>query len=218
MRTSAIPPRHPTAAAIARLTGMLRLPAYGQDWEIEVADPGRVAEFLDVYEGQPLDEDERFTLMELIVGSFDELLAEGHGPGGQWRRIRPHLLERFDLHGYTVQYWSLPDAEDAAAAQDGFEFTPLARELMMAVYGPRERWPRPPVLVKRFIDRPEPVLPGVPLNVLHISDNRDGTGYTLWWCTYGERTAGERVFPSVDEAVRYAAEAFGVAPHRWQNM
>ena len=55
-----IPPRDPTAAARQRLAEMLRLaePPGGQDWEIELADPGRVGEFLEVYETARLDDDE----------------------------------------------------------------------------------------------------------------------------------------------------------------
>jgi hypothetical protein len=104
---------YPTAAAIARLTEMLHLPPGGQDWEIMVADAPRVGEFLDTYERQPLDDDERFTLMELIVASYDDLLRDGGDADGRlWERPRRHLLGGFDLHGYTVQYWSLPDEDE----------------------------------------------------------------------------------------------------------
>lgn len=217
MDTRAIQPRYPTAAAIAQLTAILNLPPCCQDWEIEVADPDRVGEFLDVYERQPLDDDGKFALMALIVASYDELLAEHSNETRYRERIRRHLLDQFDLHAYTVQYWSLPDDEDTAAARDGWSFTPFARELMAAVYGPREHWPRRPFVVKRFIDWPEPVVAGVALNVMQISDESDGH-YQLWWSKYGERSAGKCEFPTVDEAIEYATRTFEIPPDRWTDV
>jgi hypothetical protein len=215
MPTPTIQPRYPTAAAIERLTEMFRLPPGGQDWEIEVADAARLGEFLDGYERQPLGDDERFTLMELIVASYDELL-EG---GGQdrpedWARVRLHLLQRFDLHGYTVQYWSLPDEDDP---ENGFAVTGRMREVIAGFFGPRERWPRRPFVVRRYIDGPDPRVPGAALDVLDISDNRDES-FTLSWSRYGRRRPGERVFPTVAQAEEFAARAFGVARSRWADV
>src|SRR5262245_28495689 len=60
--------------AKVRLTVMLRLQLTGggQDWELEVAEWQRTAEFLDFYETQPLDDEERYWFLELIVASFDD--------------------------------------------------------------------------------------------------------------------------------------------------
>ena len=219
MRRPSIPPRYPTAAAHHRLAELLRLPEPpgGQDWEIELADPGRVGEFLDVYDTAELDDDERFTLMELIVASYDDLLEFGGGDRSlHWPRVRDHLLRRFELHGHTVQYWALPDENDP---ENFFTFTPRAREVMATVFGPRQRWPRRPVVVKWYVEAPESqTTPGVSLNVMNISDNRDGTGYALWWCRFGDRADGERGFPSVAEAVAYAQREFGVSAGRWRDV
>lgn len=215
----ALRPRYPTAAACQRLAGLLRLgePPGGQDWEIELADPRRVAEFLDLYESSALDDDERFTLMELIVASYNDLLEFGGGEPDQrhWTRLRDHLLRRFELHGYTVLYWALADTDEP----ENFDtFTPRAREVMAAVYGPRERWPRRPIVVKRYIDRATATGPSASLDAMQISDNRDGTGYELWWCRFGERADGERLFPSVAEAIAYAERVLGVPAGRWKDV
>src|SRR5688572_661051 len=146
MSVPRIDARYPTAAAIERLTDLLRLPPGDQDWEIEIADARRVGEFLDAYEREPLDDDERFALMALIVASYDELLMDGHEDQQQWNRVRRHLVERFDLHEYTVQYWSLPDEDDDPDRI--FQVTPRARKIMQTMFGPRDRWPRRPVAVK----------------------------------------------------------------------
>ena len=217
MATTAIQPRYPTAAAIERLTAMLHLPPGGQDWEIEVADADRVGEFLDSYERQPLEPDDRFALMALIVASYDDHLRGGGDADGRvWDRLRRHLLGDFGLHGYTVQYWSLPDGD--YDPDHVFAFTGRAREVMAAVYGPRERWPRRPSSVKTYTDRPDPVVPDAPLNAMDISDERDGS-FALWWSKFGDRPCGERRgFATVDDAVAFAAREFGVAAERWKDV
>jgi hypothetical protein len=210
-----VQPRFATAAAVTRLSAMLGLPPADQDWEVEAADPRRVAEFLDAYEAWVLDDDERVALMGLAIASYDELLDAGRDDPRHWGRMRRHLLDRFDLHGHAVQYWSLPDEDDP---REGFGFTGRAWEVMAAAYGPRERWPRRPVVVKRYLAWPDPVVPGVPLDTMDVSDGRDGAGYTLWWSAFGGRAADERTFPTVEEAVRYAADVHGVEAERWRDV
>ena len=46
-----------------------------QDWEWEVASPERIDEFLAAYEGGELTDDERFTLMETLLQSFEDVDA-----------------------------------------------------------------------------------------------------------------------------------------------
>jgi riboflavin kinase/FMN adenylyltransferase len=63
----------PHQTAVARLNQLLDLPASGreQDWEIELADPERLPEFLDAFESASLTMEERAALGALIVGSVD---------------------------------------------------------------------------------------------------------------------------------------------------
>jgi hypothetical protein len=56
-----------------------------QDWPWEVADAERLDEFLAAYEGGNLSEDERFTLMEVILQSFEDLAAST-GFDARWDR------------------------------------------------------------------------------------------------------------------------------------
>jgi hypothetical protein len=219
MPVNPIPLRFPTAAAIQSLDSALGLPPSGQDWEMEVADPRRVSEFLDLYESGKLDEDGRFSLMSLVVASYDELLREsGDRDQRLWARIRRYLLDHFDVHAYTVQYWSFPDEDDDYDPDEVFPFTPYAREVMAAKYGPRESWPREPFSVKRFTDWPDPVVPGVPLDSMEISDERDGT-YALCWSKFEKRPFGERRgFKNVDDAVEFAAREFGVPQEKWRDV
>ncbi|MGC3957522.1 MAG: hypothetical protein QM813_06055 [Verrucomicrobiota bacterium] len=128
-----------TAAAIDRLCQRFQLFPNVQDWEIVVADPERIREFLDAYEKEPFDDDERFTLMALLIASFDDLLRENRDDPEAWHRLHAHLRRRFDLHGYTVQYWSLADQDELT---EGFAITPRVQEVMGEVFGDRSRWPR----------------------------------------------------------------------------
>jgi hypothetical protein len=49
-----------------------------QDWSWEVADATRLDEFLAVYQTASLTDDERFTLMEVLLQSFEDR-AQSHG-------------------------------------------------------------------------------------------------------------------------------------------
>jgi len=199
--------RFPTGAAIERLSADLGLAEVGQDWEIEAADSRRVVEFLDYYDSRQLNDDERFTLMSLIVASFDERLAAGRDDGLQ-DRIVARLTARFDVLNYLVQYWALPDED---ATDDAFRFTPVARQIMQKKYGDRENWPRTPFAIKRSMH----LLPeqGV-YDSVDIADNRDGT-FELTWSKIAGRDSGSRKFPSLDEATEFARSQFGVAADAW---
>jgi hypothetical protein len=113
--------------ARVRLTVALRLRVTegGIDWELEVADWTRTAEFLDYYETQPLDDEERYELLELIIASFDEHL-QFHGPDERMTaRVRRHLIESFEEHRSTVEYWACLGKPETA----GWPVTPLMREV-----------------------------------------------------------------------------------------
>ena len=105
--------RFPTSKAIDNLSKRFGLPNSPemQDWEWEVADPQRIDEFVDAYLSSELDDDERFTLMETIVQSFEDF----DGPIEQhprWKEVLRLLDEKITLHIYTVYYWSDLETEN----------------------------------------------------------------------------------------------------------
>lgn len=113
--------------AIVRLTVALRLEVTegGQDWAIEVADWERTAEFLDCYETQPLDDEERHWLLELIIASFNEYLRI-QGPNELVAaRVRRHVIESFEAHRDTVEYWACVREPETTR----FAVTPLMRDV-----------------------------------------------------------------------------------------
>lgn len=97
-----------------------------QDWEHESADAHRLGEFLALYEGGGLSDDDRFALMALIVSSFDEWLREGGADEVVSKRIRRHLLANFNLHEWTIHYWCRSDESDP---DNVFHVTPFMREI-----------------------------------------------------------------------------------------
>lgn len=113
--------RHPTRAAIDRLAARLSLPNEPtmQDWEWEVADAERLDEFIAVYGDTELSEDERFTLMETIIQSCEDL-GDGLAGDRRWAAVRDLLEKHLDLHISSVWYWaalesSLDDAWHVSA-------------------------------------------------------------------------------------------------------
>lgn len=120
--------RHPTREAIDRLSDCLGLvldPCM-QDWEIECADPNRVGEFLDFYATRTAGDDERFTLMALILGSFEEYHGLNEPDPVLWVRIRSFLTTNFDLHRDQIEYYQCLNAE---SDDECFPITKLIRQI-----------------------------------------------------------------------------------------
>jgi hypothetical protein len=98
--------RYPTQHARQKLNEVLNLPneSWIQDWDIQLADPNRVEEFCQLYL-QLTNDDERFTLMTLIVASCEELLQNGHSDKKLSELVISLLTKQFDLHKDTIEYW-----------------------------------------------------------------------------------------------------------------
>ena len=200
--------RHPTGAAIERLSVELGLAEISQDWELEAADSDRVLEFLNYYDTQLLNDDERFTLMSLIVASFDEVLS---GNTVMRDQIAVRLNARFDLLNSLVQEWAMPDR---AETESCFNFTPIAREVMRSNYGDRENWPRTPFSIMRV----QTLLNDQGLyDCTEIADNRDGT-FELFWSKIAGRDFGAREFLTIEEAMKFADCQFGIGVEAWQTI
>jgi hypothetical protein len=81
-----------------------------QDWEYEVADKERFDEFLEWYSTGAANDDERFSLMEILIQCVEDMDADANA----WSRIKPILVANRELHIDTVRYW-------AALAEDNLE-------------------------------------------------------------------------------------------------
>ncbi|TQF14692.1 hypothetical protein FJV41_17340 [Myxococcus llanfairpwllgwyngyllgogerychwyrndrobwllllantysiliogogogochensis] len=115
-------------ASIDKLTAALDLPANGQeqDWEIELADPSRVDEFLTAYRSLPLSPDDKVALMALILASVDRRLDSGIGVPTEWTQIVELLRADRDLHRASLEYWTCEGDDDP---DSWFQLTPLVRSV-----------------------------------------------------------------------------------------
>lgn len=120
--------RFPTAASIRSLAARLGLPDSPgmQDWPWEVADAGRLDKLLAVYEQGDLTEDERFTLMEIMLQSCEDL-GPGLGADPRWHRVLDLLDANIELHAWSVWYWS--DVENERE-EDRWSVAPFLRRLL----------------------------------------------------------------------------------------
>lgn len=118
------PARYPTAEAMASLAKRFDLPNHSnmQDWEYEVADSERIDEFVAAYLSGELDDDERFTLMETILQSFEELETRESDP--RWHSLLETIASNLDLHISTVYYWARLDADNP---EEMFRISPSMR-------------------------------------------------------------------------------------------
>lgn len=121
--------RHPVRIAIDKFNDLLGLneDPYMQDWEIECSDPNRVLEFIKCYDQNAKTDDEKFTLMALILGSYEEYHSL-NGPGNEeWDAIKARLEADLPIHCDHILYYGCPETEDE---EEWFFITPQIRELL----------------------------------------------------------------------------------------
>lgn len=117
---------HPTKEAVAALNEALHLPAAGreQDWDIELADPDRVNEFVAYFESRALSKGERLALVALILSSLEDLSNREKVSLELWDRVRRLLRADPGLYADLVKQWG-PKSDDP----DGFAISPLLQLL-----------------------------------------------------------------------------------------
>jgi hypothetical protein len=106
--------RYPSGAGRAALAARLGLTIdpLSQDWEWEVADPTHFADWLTVYRNESLSDDERFSLMEMLIQCVEDMLPD-HGPEeeaeglSQWQAVAALLRANPRLHASSIAYWSV---------------------------------------------------------------------------------------------------------------
>ncbi len=100
------PVRHHTRASIDFIANRLDLPNEPgmQDWEFEVADSDLIDDLMMEYELAKNNSDVRFTLMDIMIQSFEELDDISRDP--RWLTICNWLDQHFEDHKYQVWYWS----------------------------------------------------------------------------------------------------------------
>jgi hypothetical protein len=117
--TPDLPERYPTRTgreALAARLGMTIGP-YSQDWEWEVAEPEHFPQWFQVYHDPTLTDDERVSLMEMLVQCVEELgrRCEAEDEVGrlpEWHAVAALLRANSMLHASTMRYWSVFGADD----------------------------------------------------------------------------------------------------------
>ncbi|WP_422106858.1 hypothetical protein [Winogradskyella sp.] len=83
-----------------------------QDWELIVSDSGRIRDFIKVYQNELDNDDDKFTLMALIVSSFDDIAPNFDKDNSQlWDVCKTILKKECYLHYATIVYWCLLENE-----------------------------------------------------------------------------------------------------------
>jgi hypothetical protein len=104
-------PTRPGREALAARLG-LKIDPFSQDWEWEVAESARFAEWLAVYRSERLSDDERFSLMEMLIQCVNDM-APTEGPPEeveelpQWQALVALLRANPRLHASSIAYWSV---------------------------------------------------------------------------------------------------------------
>ena len=118
--------RFPTGAAQESLARRFDLPNEEgmQDWEYEVADFDRIDDYLVAYQSGELSDDERFSLMEMLMEAFRG--SDGLETSTRFGLVLKLIEASMGLHLYTIWYWACMDSE----LEDAFENAPFMREII----------------------------------------------------------------------------------------
>lgn len=117
-----------TPEIVKKLANILNLPLPGpfsQDWELEVADSTRVGEFLQAYESDLLNHDDRSVLMHTILESYNTAVGDGLARPEDWEVISRYLDRDRAIHEDTIRYWAMLDEPEL---ENCFIITPLIRK------------------------------------------------------------------------------------------
>jgi len=122
--------RYPRGISEEKLANKLGLywSKYEQDWELIVSDFGRIPDFLKLYQKELDNDDDKFTLMGLIVSSFDDNISNFDKETQiNWNICKTILEKECYLHYSIINYWCLleKDPDDL----DVFDITPHMREI-----------------------------------------------------------------------------------------
>lgn len=127
-------PKYPTREAMDKFNDLLQLheDEYTQDWEIELADGRRLLEFIECYQKYAVSNEEKFTLMSLIIASCDDYLEDKTAILHCWQQVKALLMDNKLLFEPIIRYWSFWESGDEV--EEHFNMTPLMREIPDPAY------------------------------------------------------------------------------------
>ncbi len=98
-----------------------------QDWPYEIAESIEIENYFRHYDEQT-DEDKKFSLMEMLIQSLTDI-EDQNDFDKNWSRLRPKIIEDFEIHEYTIFYWSCFGEK----LSDCWKVTPNMRELWIDI-------------------------------------------------------------------------------------
>ena len=122
--------RYTTENTIKSLIKKIALPSLDyncQDWEIVVANSSLVDSLLNEYiKREDLDEDEKFTLMNIIIESANDYWREYKEPHKSMDMIKNIIMNDYILHRETIIYYACFSVN----LEDAWEITPYMRSII----------------------------------------------------------------------------------------
>lgn len=98
---------------------------FTQDWEYEVVDVKQLSAYVDYYEKNDLNLNEKTTLMRMILEAYNDFLTIKKGNDIFRERIKKFLKMDALIHNDILEYWLCEDAD----TDDCFAITPFIREI-----------------------------------------------------------------------------------------
>lgn len=120
--------QYPCKETIDRLVKDLHLNhvnQYTQDWEIEVVNSDYLSEYIEYYNSQSLNYNEKSTLMRIILEAFNQYYIVNIKDDQYWSLIEKNIITDYYIHKDTVQYWCC----DGEELDDSFAITYLVRNI-----------------------------------------------------------------------------------------
>ena len=115
--------RFPTGAARESLAARFELPLddSDQDWEWTNSHPKQLPDYLAAYQSGELNDDERFTLMEMMIQCAEDEHGKVH-----LKAVIGLLETNVQLHLYSIYYWACIGSD----LEDSWEIAPAMREIL----------------------------------------------------------------------------------------
>jgi len=108
----------PTQMAVEHLNRELALPATGaeQDWELELADPNKLALMIQLLNSDTLDGETKSALVALTLHSIQQAYDDGADVSAAVLSLRTQMRTDAALRTQMIDYWSRFDPVLAALA------------------------------------------------------------------------------------------------------
>ena len=105
--------------------GFPKSDGYAQDWECEVSDHTRIQHWLGEYQRSDLNEEERYTLMKVIIESINDALSLGSVDGQTLATFKGLVVDDYHLHSNTLDDW------DQEGVEESHVITPIIRKIVL---------------------------------------------------------------------------------------